>query len=212
MGSTKNRPGQRRRLLFISVAILLITIGATAWILKTNEIISNLGAVFTILGVLLAFIHEDPSSAHSVSTSSTNSMNQKQHQVNGYAEIEIEGITSAVLGLTKKGMGALLVYANSPLCNSPIDLTFGFGKPSAEVDIVERVARRRKNNRTVFVAIFRELPAGSYTVCSDVLGLKEKVTIHASEVTEIDWRQKVHRRIAHQRHTDIGQVRSNNEV
>lgn len=215
MNSTEDRPRRKRRLLFISAAaLLLIIIETTAWILKTNEIISNLGAVFTILGVLLtvflAFFHDYPPSAHSISASPPTLITNQQEQENSYTKIE--GITSATLGLSR-GRGALIVYTNNRLLRSPINLTFGFnGSGLKQPDRVERVVRRRTNGRAVFVAIFRELPACSYTVWSDTLEFEEKVNIHAGGVKEVDWRHRMYKSATYQQQTDISPVRSNNEA
>ena len=194
MSSTGNPPKRRRHMLFIFLAVFLIVVGITASVLKISEIISNLGAVFTVFGVLLA-IFPGRLPTHSPLTWPHESLADGHDQESRY--VRIEGVTPTTLGLGR-GRGAIVVYSRGELLGSYINLIYGFDRSEAKPDIVEHIIRRKVNNRAVFVAIFQGLPVGKYTLCSVSLGLKENVTVRGGEVKEIDCRRRTRRYMVQQ--------------
>src|SRR6266702_6090027 len=141
MNSTENRSGRQRRkhLLLISASILLITIGTTAWLPKTNEFFSNLATVLGILGTFLtiftalpALLFEDVQLPSSTLTSPQPIIPIREHdqQINWS---RIEGMTLKILG-ADNDRGALIVYTDPSLLDSAINLYYGFNSIDSTAD------------------------------------------------------------------------------
>lgn len=209
MSSTEHRPKRRRSLLFISAAVLLITLGLMIPLVRMNDdFISHLGVIFTILGAIFTIygvlVSLHPRVSPSTYTTSTplpaKELTNKHHDETDCTEID--GVTSATLGLNK-GMGAIIVFTNSTQFGTSISLVFGFDRSSAEADIIGFVGKGKAKSRTIYFGIFGALPAGNYIVRLDTVVFEpsvrreRRVTIHAGKVIEIDWRQRTRKRTSH---------------
>src|SRR5579862_3708191 len=181
MSGTSNHSGRRRRIFvaYASIILILIIIGIMALILKANEILNYLAIVFTILGVVVPFLFQEPV-RHSDQPENT----PGQQNGNG----QIEDVTK-VIEQMKRGSGMIIVSVGRYFPDPSVSLTFGFDKAGANVDVVAPIEKRQRDGRIVYTAIFSDLPIKKCTLHTKELGLSENISIHRG-VNEVNWRSR----------------------
>jgi hypothetical protein len=93
------------------------------------------------------------------------------------------GQSSPVLDLGA-GYGALILYTPPELLGAEIEI-------SPLVDLQNRthvaVLERQVGSRTLYAALYGDLPEGTYRLWDDAPDREHVVTIRGGEVTELDW-------------------------
>jgi len=81
--------------------------------------------------------------------------------------------------------GALIVYTHRALFSREIEVSPAENAARrTHTEVLERTA----NGRTLYAAVFAELPAGAYSLWRDVM-TDEDITIVGGSVTEVNWRE-----------------------
>ena len=115
---------RRKRLILISVTTIILVGVATIWVINVGNLLSNLlGIVFTLLGILIAFLQWQPQPHVEVQMQIGGEISpseQGQHQL--YEQVK--GIT---FGLSKH-KGALVVYTRKDLRGSTVNLSWDMAR------------------------------------------------------------------------------------
>lgn len=180
------RQQNKKHSIFLAIAILLAIVGIAVWVLNIVGIIAGpwssiFGAFFTVLGAILALLQLLPRSFREapvrLADSSITTQQQKDHP------IQLEG----VILCADEQHGALVVYVKRYLRGSTINLSRGYNSVDLRIDGASSVVGRKKRGREVFVGVFPALESGIYTVYSESREFMAKTSIHAGQVTEMDW-------------------------
>ena len=170
------------RLIFISLAIVFLAGVAAIWVANLGSVLAGvLGIVFTLLGILIAFIQWRPQPLLAAQVQTREIVANEQGQQ--FYE-QIEGMTLEV----NKRKGVLIVYTRKDLRGSSINLSFGFHNSNPKVDLASSVIGRKRKGSTVYIAVFSLLEPGNYTVHTDSQEFVIKVSILPGMVVEVDWR------------------------
>ncbi len=183
----------RKRLAFLVIIIVLPLIaGAILWILSAAGLIAGpwsslfaavftaIGAVSTVIGVIIALFQWNRPSAAGTSPRPSSPPTLRERTPAVYLE-------EFNLGANRR-KGALLVKVTRKLGGATINLYRGFDRDDSSVDVASNVVLRMVDGSPTFVAIFPALEPGRYTVAVPSTGFRANVTILAGQVSEIDWR------------------------
>ena len=171
----RKRHWRLHHLLFHLLLILFMT-GVTLWVLNIIAVIpglwlSVLGAIFTALSVLFAFLEWYKSSFH-----------QGQDEMSDTA-ID-KRLDDAHLGITKR-RGALLIWTKKDLSGLAVHLFRGFNRGHEQyIDAASTVIEvQNGRRRSSFVAIFPALEPGKYTVALPGLHYATNITVPPQRIT-----------------------------
>lgn len=186
---TVQMPGQQqkggrkwRRLLFIGLVLVFLIGVAIVWIANLGNVLASLlSIVFTLLGILIAFLQWPPQ-VQPAALPATKEKAPGERSQSFYEQIE--GVTPEIT----KQKGALIVYTQRDLRGSTINLGFGFHSSAPKVDLASGIIGRKRKGRTVYLAVFSSLEPGNYTVSTDSRAFVTKVSILPGRVEEVDWR------------------------
>jgi hypothetical protein len=81
-------------------------------------------------------------------------------------------------------VGALIIYTRAELRNREIEVS---PKGEDAHRIHTEVLEREINGKTLFTAVFAELPAGLYTLWGNATRSAGEITIVGGEIAEVDW-------------------------
>ena len=82
-------------------------------------------------------------------------------------------------------VGALIIYTPGALLGKEIEVSpRGHDERKVHTQVLERV----QNGRTMYAALYLELPAAEYIIWDDDLKPVDQVTIIGGHVAELDWR------------------------
>lgn len=178
--------GRRRRfrLILTSLAIVVLMTIAVIWIANPGSVLASMfGIGSALLGILIAVLQWHPQPRLAAVQVQAAAIPAMEHGLHSYEQIE--GVT---LDVTKR-KGVLIVYTKRNLRGSTINLSFGFhNSGNLRADLVANIVARKRNGRTVYVAVFPSLEPGDYTVHTDTRELVTKVNILPGRVAEVDWR------------------------
>jgi hypothetical protein len=148
-----------------------------------GTVLSNvLGIVFTLLGVLIAFLQWQPQSRFEVQAQTRGVSFDKQGGLCFYEQIE--GMAPGI----SKIKGAIVVYTNKDLRGSTVNLSFGFHSSTPKVDVASSVIGRKRNRSTIYLTVFSSLEPGNYTIYTDSQEFVTRVSVLSGRVAEVDWR------------------------
>ena len=165
----------------LTAIILFLLIGAgAAWILSNDGVFQNawapsLGAAFSVLGVLVAFVQWSvplPSSETKPTGDSA-----KSSQARGiYSKQIYERIA--------QGYGALVIYEKNGNTGKNVSASHRNGDKTerVEANIVEQIV----NNYPLFAAVFHLRPNTYHVSGPDS---SENITVFPGQVAEVDWRR-----------------------
>lgn len=189
MNEKKQSYFSKKRLSYVSAAVLLIVGGTTLSILNLLGAVKGpwsgiLSVVFTALGVVLALFQWLLPFSFELTKSSVDlkpvilepERNLKLH-------VSVEG---SDLGVTSH-TGALIIYARKSMLGESVDLLRNHILPLAHS--TANVGRRSVNNQIVCVAIFPYLEPSDYVACDTKGYYKTKITVLPGQVTELEWRK-----------------------
>ena len=82
-------------------------------------------------------------------------------------------------------LGALVVYTDASLLHTEIEISAeGSDDQRSHKDVLERVVA----GRSLYAAVFDNLPAGTYTLWHDDVARTRGATVTGGAVAELDWR------------------------
>ena len=143
---------RRNRVVVTGLAIVFLAGVAAIWVTNIGNVLSGvLGIVFTLLGILIAFLQWQPQPQFEAQMQARAISPSEQGQQQFYEQIE-----GATLGINKH-KGALIVYARKDLRGSTINLSFGFHNSNPKVDMASGVIGRKRKGNTIYIAVFSSL-------------------------------------------------------
>lgn len=90
-------------------------------------------------------------------------------------------------------VGALIIYTRAELRNREIEVSpRGDDMCRTHTEVLEREI----NGKTLFTAVFAELPTGVYTLWGNATRSAGEITIVGGEIAEVDWRDISGSRVA----------------
>lgn len=169
-----------RPVLTAIILVLLIGAGA-AWILSNDGVFQNawapsLGAAFSVLGVLVAFVQWSVPLPSSETRPTADSA--KSSQARG---IYIKQIYERLA----QGYGALVIYEKSHNVGENVSASHRNGEKteSVKANIVEQVV----NDYPLYAAVFPHLRPDNYSIHGP--DTFETITVFPGQVAEVDWRR-----------------------
>ena len=179
---------QRReynRRLLTMLGILALLVGALLWILNIVSIFPGpwatiLGAIFTAMSAIFGLLQWQAQSPPEVISRSPAPVDDQM--LSTY-------LTGISLGITKR-KGALIVKVKKRYLGTRFHLCRGFGPPSLATEVVSHVVERRIDGFSMFLGVFHKLEPGNYTLYLHDPTKGAPVTIHAGQLSEVDWRYR----------------------
>jgi hypothetical protein len=171
----------------ISIAIMLIVVGAIVWVLSSTDTIkgpwsgvctalfTSVGTIITLIQLYLQFTALPAPVA--VTTLLPPEDTQSSDPLDGDFSIPRPGGQE----------GVLVVYTKRSLRGLSIALCCGFWE-DADPCAAQNIVERKMGGHTYYMAVFESLPPGSYTAHIYKREMTAKVTVYSGRVTAIDWR------------------------
>lgn len=180
---------QRReyhRQIVTAVGILALVVGALLWIFNIISVIPGpwsaiLGVIFTTISAFFGLLQwQTPSPPKAASLTS--------HTPSGRQTFAAY-LTELPLGITQR-KGALIIRVKKKYLGATLHLCRGLSPTSLATEMVSNIVEREINGVSTFFGVFHKLEPGNYTVCFHDPTKGTPVTIHAGQLSEIDWRYR----------------------
>jgi hypothetical protein len=176
---------EHHRQAFTMLGILALLIGALLWVLSIMSIISGpwsaiLGAIFTAMSAVFGLLQWQAQSSPELVSRPSDPLEQQALYTH---------LTGISLGINKR-RGALMIKVKKKYLGATLHLCQGFcGAPFAPV-MVSNIVERKIAGSSMFIGVFHKLEPGNYTIYFHDPTKGTPVTIHAGQLSEIDWRYK----------------------